>query len=132
MRKKETNIFYFKLRLFKFLFIFSTKNVYFPYIVFDNNHKTVLLLKKKEIMDLDNVNNSDGGGDESSSGGSNNLQVQKMAFIFNAVESGWSVKKMADKYIFSKKHEGSKEVYLEAYLRQFLERNLDFRRLDFL
>jgi len=98
-------------------------------------------------MDLDGVNNyssnnPDNNGDngdngnnenENASGGtSNNIQAQKMAFIFNAVESGWSVKKMADKYIFSKKHEGSKEVYLEAYLRQFLERNLDFRRLDFL
>lgn len=96
-------------------------------------------------MDLDEVNNNnnneaddrinDNNNDNNngnSGGGRDNLQVQKMAFIFNAVESGWSVKKMADKYIFSKKHEGSKEVYLEAYLRQFLEQNLDFRRLEFL
>ena len=44
-----------------------------------------------------------------------------MAFIYNAIESGWSVKKNEDKYIFTKKHEDKKEVYLESYLRKFIE-----------
>ena len=55
---------------------------------------------------------------------------QKMTFIYNAVESGWTVKKMADKYIFTQKHGGNKEVYLENYLREFLENNLSYTDLD--
>lgn len=49
------------------------------------------------------------------------IKLQKMAFIYNAIESGWSVKKNEDKYIFTKKHEDKKEVYLESYLRKFIE-----------
>lgn len=60
------------------------------------------------------------------------LTFQKMAFISNAVERGWTVQKNADKYLFTKKHNGSQEVYLDSYLRQFLEANLDFRQVDFL
>jgi hypothetical protein len=60
---------------------------------------------------------------------SSNMQMdlitfQKMSFIFNAVDAGWSVKKRDDKYIFAKKHEGKKEVYLETYLPKFIESNL--------
>ena len=60
------------------------------------------------------------------------LTFQKMAFISNAIERGWTVQKNADKYLFTKKHNGSQEVYLDSYLRQFLEANLDFRQVDFL
>ena len=52
------------------------------------------------------------------------VQIQKMMFIYNAVEAGWTVKKVADKYIFTQKHGGNREVYLENYLRNFLENNL--------
>jgi len=52
------------------------------------------------------------------------IQLQKMVFICNAVENGWEVKKRDDKYIFNKKHEGKKEVYLESYLQKFIEKNL--------
>lgn len=51
------------------------------------------------------------------------VHLQKLSFIYNAIESGWSVKKREDKYIFSKKHEGKKEVYLETYLQKFIESN---------
>jgi len=51
------------------------------------------------------------------------IQLQKLSFIYNAIESGWSVKKRENKYIFSKKHEGKKEVYLETYLQNFIESN---------
>jgi hypothetical protein len=51
------------------------------------------------------------------------IHLQKLYFINNAIESGWSVKKIENKYIFSKKHEGKKEVYLETYLQKFIEEN---------
>lgn len=57
------------------------------------------------------------------------IKIQKMAFIYNAIESGWNVKKNDDKYIFSKKHEGKKEVYLESYLRKFIEANMDISKI---
>jgi hypothetical protein len=51
------------------------------------------------------------------------VHLQTLSFIYNAIESGWSVKKRDDKYIFSKKHEGKKEVYLDTYLQKFIESN---------
>jgi len=52
------------------------------------------------------------------------IQLQKMNFIWNALESGWSVKKRENKFFFTKKHEGKKEVYLDTYLNNFIEANL--------
>ena len=57
------------------------------------------------------------------------ITLRKMGFIYNAIETGWSVKKNEDKYIFSKKHEGKQEVYLESYLRKFIENNMDIRKI---
>ena len=33
-------------------------------------------------------------------------------------------KKIDDKYIFSKKHEGKREVYLDSYLNKFIQSNI--------
>ena len=55
------------------------------------------------------------------------VQLQKMAFIYNALETGWTVKKIDNQYIFYKKHEGKKEVYLDTYLQKFIESNLGFK-----
>lgn len=52
------------------------------------------------------------------------IDLQKMLFINNAIDDGWAVKKKNEKYIFSKKHENKKEVYLETYLQNFIESNL--------
>lgn len=52
------------------------------------------------------------------------IQLQKMTFIYRALENGWTVKKNGDSYIFSKKHEGKKEVYLDSYLQRFIETNI--------
>ena len=57
------------------------------------------------------------------------LKLHKMAFIFNAVQSGWDVKMRDGAYIFSKKHEGKKEIYLDKYLRSFIESNMDINLL---
>lgn len=54
----------------------------------------------------------------------NNIEFQKMVFIMNALDDGWSVKKAQDKYIFSKKHENKVEVFQEEYLATFILQNM--------
>ena len=58
----------------------------------------------------------------------NNLKIdkplfQKMVFITNALEKGWTVKKSNDTYIFSKKNENKQEILQENYLEDFLLSN---------
>jgi len=50
-------------------------------------------------------------------------KFQKMVFIMNALEKGWSVKKQNDKYIFTKKHENKREIFEENYLERFVLSN---------
>ncbi len=57
------------------------------------------------------------------------IKLQKMALIYNAIESGWKISKQKDSYIFSKKHEGRKEVFLDDYLKNFLKENFDINKL---
>jgi hypothetical protein len=49
---------------------------------------------------------------------------QKMQFIMNAIDTGWSVKKSDDNYIFTKKHEGKREVFMADYLEKFITENM--------
>jgi hypothetical protein len=53
-------------------------------------------------------------------------QFQKMAFIYNAIEQGWSVKKSkdSDAYIFIKKHENRREIFAANYLETFIRSNM--------
>jgi hypothetical protein len=58
-----------------------------------------------------------------------NMQIdkpkfQKMVFIHNALEKGWTVKKIDDSYVFYKKHENLKEIFMEDYLEKFLLTNM--------
>ena len=53
------------------------------------------------------------------------IKLQKMAFLYNALEKGWNVSKKNDLYIFKKNHEGKKEVFLDNYLKQFIGENLE-------
>ena len=55
------------------------------------------------------------------------ITFQKMNFIMNAIETGWTVKKSDDNYIFTKKHEGKREVFMADYLEKFIDKNM---RLD--
>ena len=55
----------------------------------------------------------------------NNIKYQKMLFLYNALEEGWRIEKKQDFYIFKKKHENKKEVYLDDYLASFIEHNLN-------
>ena len=52
-------------------------------------------------------------------------QIQKMIFIMNALDQGWSIKKTKDSYIFTNKHENRKEIFMEHYLEKFVGDNLD-------
>jgi hypothetical protein len=52
------------------------------------------------------------------------LKYQKMMFIVNALDFGWTIKKSKESYIFTKKHEGKKEVFHESYLESFIKTNL--------
>jgi hypothetical protein len=47
----------------------------------------------------------------------------KFNFIMNAIEDGWSVKKRQDCFIFSKRHEGRREIFSESYIRDFIKNN---------
>lgn len=49
--------------------------------------------------------------------------LQKMIFLINALEDGWSVKKDKESYIFTKKHENKREIFQENYLERFLISN---------
>jgi hypothetical protein len=51
--------------------------------------------------------------------------IQKMTFIMNALEKGWAVKKREGAFVFSKKHEGKREVFMDNYLETFVKSNFD-------
>ena len=57
------------------------------------------------------------------------IKMQKMVFIYNALEEGWNIGKKKDLYIFNKKHENKKEVYLDEYLKSFIEGNINFNKI---
>jgi len=56
-------------------------------------------------------------------------QFQKMIFLLNALEHGWTVRKKGDSYVFTKKHENRKEVLNENYLEQFVLENMNSDKL---
>jgi hypothetical protein len=56
--------------------------------------------------------------------------IKKMAFLMNALEKGWSVKKRKEEYIFTKKHENRREVFREHYLETFVQENFDMAILQ--
>lgn len=54
-------------------------------------------------------------------------EFHKMLFVWKALENGWKIKKIkdTDTYIFTKKHEGKKEVFQDSYLEKFILSNLE-------
>jgi hypothetical protein len=56
-------------------------------------------------------------------------KYQKMIFIINALENGWTIKKLNDSYIFTKKHENKREVFQENYLENFIKLNSEESRI---
>ena len=57
------------------------------------------------------------------------IKFQKMIFLYNSIEQGWSVKKQNDSYVFKKPHDGKKEILEDAYLLKFMKSNLDFHKI---
>ena len=45
-------------------------------------------------------------------------EFQKIIFINNVINDGWTVKKCDKSYIFTKKHEIFQENYLELFIRE--------------
>ena len=60
---------------------------------------------------------------------SNVIEHKKMKFIFNALNDGWEIRKEGDSYIFTKKHEGKKEVFSNNYLRDFVLKNCETEKI---
>lgn len=58
-----------------------------------------------------------------------NIKFQKMLFLFNALNEGWTIKKRNESYIFTKNHEGKREIFLDTYLMSFLKKNFDINKL---
>jgi hypothetical protein len=56
-------------------------------------------------------------------------KFKKMIFLYNALDNGWSIKKRKDSYIFTKNHEGKKEIFDENYLSIFMKDNLNINNL---
>ena len=54
----------------------------------------------------------------------NPIVYKKLAFIENCLNKGWSVKKVNQKYVFYKKHNGSRSVFKKTYLENFMWSNL--------
>ena len=57
------------------------------------------------------------------------IKFQKMLLLYNSIEQGWSVKKQNSSYVFSKRHEGKKEVLEDTYLLKFMKTNLDLNKI---
>jgi vacuolar-type H+-ATPase subunit I/STV1 len=58
-----------------------------------------------------------------------NKQIQTMCFVMNALNDGWKVEKISDEYIFTKKHEGKREIFRTEYLETFIHSNLDIQKI---
>jgi hypothetical protein len=57
------------------------------------------------------------------------IKFQKMLLLFNSIEQGWSIKKRNGSYVFTKNHEGKKEVLEDSYLLKFMKTNLDLNKV---
>jgi hypothetical protein len=81
-------------------------------------------------MDIEiNISNSNDSNETNKQIEINKIKFQKMVFLFNALENGWSIKKRNDSYIFTKNHEGKKEIFKESYLSIFMKENLDINNI---
>lgn len=56
------------------------------------------------------------------------IKFQKMIFLYNTIEQGWSVKKKDGSYVFTKSVNDKKEVLADSYLLKFMKTNLDLNK----
>ena len=81
-------------------------------------------------MDIEiNILNSNDSNENNKQIEINKIKFQKVVFLFNALENGWSIKKRNDSYIFTKNHEGKKEIFKESYLSIFMKENSDINKI---
>ena len=56
---------------------------------------------------------------------SNNIppsnEINKLTFIYNALEKGWSVRKKGKFYIFSRKHNNDCKYLKSSYIHEFVQ-----------
>ena len=57
------------------------------------------------------------------------IKLQKMAFLYNALENGWTIKKQKEVYKFTRNHHGEKEIFLDSYLRRLMMQNFDLNSI---
>jgi len=59
------------------------------------------------------------------------MDVYKMKFIYNALENGWSVRKLNNNnFEFSNQEEHTKkEFYLDNFLKKFIHSNLNINHI---
>ena len=57
------------------------------------------------------------------------IKFKKMVFLYNALDNGWTIKKKHDSYIFTKNHEGKKEIFEESYLSIFMKDNININNI---
>jgi hypothetical protein len=57
------------------------------------------------------------------------IKFQKMLLLYNSIEQGWSIKKRNNSYVFTKNHEGKKEVFEDSYLLKFMKTSLDLNKI---
>jgi hypothetical protein len=57
------------------------------------------------------------------------IKFKKMIFLYNALDNGWSIKKKQNSYIFTKNHEGKKEIFDESYLAIFMKDNANINNI---
>ena len=55
-----------------------------------------------------------------------NLEIQKMLFIYNALEDGWKIEKEKNSFVFIKPHEKKKEFFTDDYLKEFIKKQFRF------
>jgi hypothetical protein len=56
-------------------------------------------------------------------------RFKKMLFIYNALEEGWTIKKRDQSFVFTKKHEGKKEILSDDFLVSFMKDNFDLKKI---
>jgi len=60
----------------------------------------------------------------------NEITLKKMIFVYNAIESGWSVTKTDENtFIFKKPHLNDKSIFLDTYLTDFITQNFDIQHI---
>jgi len=56
-------------------------------------------------------------------------RFKKMLFIYNAMEEGWTIKKRDQSFVFTKKHEGKREILSDDFLVSFMKDNFDLEKI---